>query len=45
MIAKKDISEYTIFVSIAAFNERWLQQTIDTAMARAAHSERIFFGV
>lgn len=41
----KPVEDYTIFVSVAAFNDRWLQQTIDTAISKAANPKRIFFGV
>ena len=38
-------SRKTIFVSIAAYNEEDLEQTIDNALKNALYTERIYFGV
>ena len=38
-------SRKTIFVSIAAYNEEDLEQTIDNALKNALYPERIYFGV
>lgn len=45
MLKDKPINEYTIFVSVASFNDRWLQQTIDTAINKAAYPQRVYFGI
>lgn len=41
----KDPSKYTIFVSIAAFNEIYTQQTLDEALAKADYPDRLHFGI
>ena len=43
--SKKELKDYTIFVSIASFNDRWLQQTVDSAISKASNPNRVFFGV
>jgi hypothetical protein len=35
----------TIFISIAAYNEKYLKQTIESAQKMAEHPERVFFGI
>lgn len=46
MFLEKAADQYsTIFVSVAAFNDRWIQQTIDTAISKADYPGRVYFGV
>lgn len=45
MLSVKNIADYRIFIAIIAFNEKYLQQTIDSALTKADHSDRIYFGV
>ena len=35
----------TIFISIPAYNEKYLKQTIESAQKMAEHPERVFFGI
>jgi hypothetical protein len=42
---KQEIRKETIFISIAAYNEEDLEQTLDSALKNAYDSDRIYFGV
>lgn len=41
----KPLSEHTIFLAIPAFNERYIKQTIDSALKEAKYPDRISFGI
>jgi hypothetical protein len=41
----KENSQYTIFLSIAAFNELYIKQTLDEALAQADYPDRLRFGI
>lgn len=45
MIENKKISDYSIFIPMAAVNELYIKMTIESALKTAAHPERISFGV
>jgi hypothetical protein len=38
-------NQKTIFISIPAYNEQYLKQTIESAQKMAEHQERVFFGI
>jgi hypothetical protein len=41
----KSTKDYTIFVSIAAFNETYIKSTLDEALKNADHPDRLHFGI
>ena len=41
----KDIKDYTIFISIAAFNETYIKNTLDEALKNADYPNRLHFGI
>lgn len=41
----KAIKDYTIFISIAAFNELFIQKTLDEALTKADYPDRLHFGI
>jgi hypothetical protein len=45
VIGNKKISDYSIFIPMAAVNELYIKMTIESALKTAAHPERISFGV
>lgn len=38
-------SEYHIYIAITAYNERYIKQTIDSALKQATYPHRLSFGV
>jgi len=41
----KDVKDYTIFISIAAFNETYIKNTLDEALKNADYPNRLHFGI
>ena len=41
----KPLNKHTIFLAIPAFNERYIKQTIDSALKEAKYPNRISFGI
>jgi hypothetical protein len=41
----KPNQEYTIFIPISAFNDRYIKQTLTSAIEQAEYPQRVSFGV
>lgn len=44
-VLNKPAYEYTIFVALTAYNDRYIKQTVDSAFERAKYPDRIRFGI
>jgi hypothetical protein len=44
-VLNKAAHEYSIFVALTAYNDRYIKQTVDSAFQHAKHPNRITFGI